>query len=68
MKNKFVQFWMELFFKPTLFYKKRLRNAHKEPAYFNFALIVFGIGYGINRMDSQLIKIDMRGDHSNLDF
>lgn len=62
MKNKFVQFWMELFFKPTLFYKKRLRNAHKEPAYFNFVLIVFGIGYGINRMDSQLIKIDMRGD------
>lgn len=56
-----ITFWSELFLKPKLFFKKHLRNSRIEPPYHTIAIIIFCIGYGIDRLDQQLMKADYRG-------
>lgn len=61
MKSNLITFWTELFLKPKLFFKKNLRNSKKQPAYYSIAIIIFCVGYGINRLDQQLMKLELRG-------
>ena len=62
MKSNLITFWTELFLKPKLFFKKYLRNSESQPAYYNIAIAIFCIGYGIDRLDQQLMKFDLRGN------
>ena len=55
---KFTDFWMNLFIRPKVFFKRNLINSKQQPSYFPLAIIVFGIGYGIDRLDRQLTKFD----------
>jgi MFS family permease len=61
MKSNLITFWTELFLKPKLFFKKNLRDSSRQPAYYNIAMIIYCIGYGIDRLDLQLMKLDLRG-------
>lgn len=61
MISNLVTFWIELFLKPKLFFKKNLRDSKRQPAYYSIAMIIFCVGYGIDRLDQQLMKLDLRG-------
>ncbi|MBT8292674.1 MAG: hypothetical protein KJN70_05320 [Eudoraea sp.] len=63
--NDFLNFFMVLLIKPKLFFKEhflRKTNIHE-----NFALVFFGLGLGLDRMDRQYIKLDLRGKTEVLD-
>lgn len=67
-KTKFIDFWTDLFINPKEFFAKNLTDSKLQPAYFPLAIIVFGIGYGIDRLDRQLTKYDLKGKLDDLDF
>jgi hypothetical protein len=60
-KTKFIEFWMDLFINPKEFFEKNLANSTVQPAFFVLAMIIFGVGYGIDRIDNQLLKFDLKG-------
>ena len=66
--NDFILFWYELFFKPREFFTKNLSVSTNKPAYFVFAFIVFGLGYGINQVDKQFAKFELNGTLDNMSF
>lgn len=66
-----IRFWIDLWFKPMLFFKKNLRNAIREPRYKYPALVILCIGCGIDRMNAFLLKsneLDTLGPNSILNF
>lgn len=67
-KPNFITFWRDLFISPEVFFQKNFRNGELPPAYFTFAVIVFGIGYGIDRLDRQLTKYDLKGKLDEVEF
>lgn len=67
-ETKFIDFWSDLFIRPNDFFKRNLTESSIQPAYFSLAIIVFGIGYGIDRLDRQLTKYDLKGKLDDLDF
>lgn len=66
--TKFINFWTDLFLRPKDFFKNNLVDSTIEPAYFPLAIIVFGIAYGIDRLDRQLMKYDLKGKLDDLDI
>ena len=66
--TKFIIFWGNLFTKPKAFFSNNINDDNQLPAYFNLALIVYGIGYGIDRLDRQLTKFDLKGRLDEVEF
>ncbi|MBI2966295.1 MAG: YIP1 family protein [Bacteroidetes bacterium] len=64
----FFTFWTKLFSNPDDFFQKYLPGNKKWPPYFVLTLIVFGISYGIDRIDAQLIKNDLKGNLDEIPF
>ncbi|EAR15071.1 YIP1 family protein [Robiginitalea biformata] len=60
------KFWIQLLVYPKEFFKSHvLENKLK---YFNFAIVVFCLGYGIDRLEKQLVKFEIRGILDKLEF
>lgn len=68
MKTNFIDFWTSLFVEPKAFFSKYLADTEEQPPYFVLAIILFGIGAGINRLDKQLTKYDLNGRLDDIDF
>jgi len=64
----FINFWKDLFINPKEFFMKNIGNDNQQPAYFTLAIIVFGIGHGIDRLDIQLTKYDLKGKLDDVEF
>lgn len=66
-KPTFFEFWSELFLKPKVFFQKNLFDSKEKPAYFILAIIIFGIGNGIDRLDGRMTKFDLQGNFTALE-
>lgn len=66
INTSFLSFWKDLFLHPRSFFRKYFNE--QQPLYFTLAIVVFGIGYGIDRLDRQLTKFDLRGRLDDVDF
>jgi len=64
--NNFKIFWKELLINPKSFFKYQFSTG--ENSNYTIALIVFGLGYGINKLDTQLMKFDLKGKLDDIDF
>ncbi len=65
MKNT-SQFWIQLLMNPKEFFKTQVQE--NKIKYFNFAIIVFCLGYGIDRLEKQLVKFELRGTLDTFEF
>ena len=65
--SELLIFWNELLFKPKHFFRKEFIGNTKI-RFFNIALAVFCIGYGIDKIDKQLVKFDLRGNLDQIEF
>lgn len=63
--NTFLNFFTLLLIKPRVFFKEHFHQ--RDITHENLALVFFGLGYGIDRMDRQLIKFDLKGRTEILD-
>ncbi len=64
--NTFLNFFVLILIKPKVFFKEHFQQ--RDNTHENLALVFFGLGYGIDRMDRQLIKFDLRGKTELLDM
>ena len=60
------EFWITLFSEPKVFFREHWGN-RELPGIFNIAIVLFLIGTGIDRFDTQLTKIEMQGKYELLD-
>src|SRR4030095_11288547 len=67
-KTNFLNFWSDLFLKPEDFFSKNFADTKKQPAYFILAVVVFGIGFGIDRVDRQFARYDLKGKLDEIEF
>ena len=52
----FLSFWARLLLKPRTFFRTYLAEAADRPPYFVLALLLYGVGYGIERADKQQLE------------
>ncbi|MBT8299882.1 MAG: YIP1 family protein [Maribacter sp.] len=64
--SNFSQFWVQLLMNPKKFFAKNLQE--DKINYLNFATIVFCLGYGIDRLEKQLVKFELRGTLDTYEF
>lgn len=65
--NEILNFWKDLLIKPKDFFRKEFIGNTKI-RFFNIAIAVFCIGYGIDKANKQLIKFDLRGNLDTINF
>ena len=65
--NEQIDFWGDLLFKTKLFFEKEFVGKTKI-RFFSVAIVVFCLGTGIDRVDTQLVKFDMRGNLDQIEF
>ena len=61
--NQLLEFWSQLLLKPREFFTTQIKD--NTIPYFSLAMFIFCLGYGIDRVDTQLIKADVQ---NNQDF
>ncbi len=59
------EFWITLFTEPKVFFNEHWKN-RELPGIFNIAIVLFLIGAGMDRFDTQLLKLEIRGDYELL--
>ncbi|SHJ28116.1 YIP1 family protein [Aquimarina spongiae] len=64
--KKQIDAFAQLLIDPKSFFKNDLETNDKN--LFAIAMVVFCIGYGIDRMDRQLVKLDLRGTLDEFGF
>ncbi len=64
----FLEFWKTLLLRPKTFFTKYLSNSNMAPPYLTTAIFVFGIGYGIDRLNRQFVKFDFKGKLEDIEF
>ena len=57
-----LQALQALFLRPAHFFRTYLPLNNGDGPFFPLAIAIYGIGYGIDRLDMQLLKHDLRGD------
>jgi len=67
-KEHFIEFWSELYLQPHRFFTNRFTDLTGDPPYFALAVIVFGMGAGIDRLDTQFVKMAAQGRLESMDF
>jgi hypothetical protein len=67
-RTNIFTFWRDLFINPKTFFEENLSDSKLQPAYFSLAIVVYGIGFGIDRLDRQLLKYDLQGRLADLDY
>jgi len=63
-----IGFWSNLFLKPKSFFTDNFTDSLRETNFFKTAIVLFGIGYGLDKADRQLIKFDLRGRLDDVEF
>ena len=63
--DDFLKFFVDLLIRPKFFFKEHFVKRIK--VHENFALVFFGLGLGLDRMDRQYIKMDLGGRTEALD-
>lgn len=64
----FLPFWSSLFLRPRTFFRTYLAEAADRPPYFLLAILLYGVGHGIERADKQLTKADLKGNLERVDW
>ncbi|GAB2943776.1 hypothetical protein GCM10027048_05620 [Hymenobacter coalescens] len=57
---RFLPFWSALYLRPRAFFRGYLVETDRPP-YFILAILLYGMGHGVERADKQLTKADLGG-------
>lgn len=63
-----LSFWSSLLLKPRTFFRAYLADAADRPPYFVLAILLYGVGYGIERVDKQLTKAELKGNLESVEW
>lgn len=63
-----LMFIQNLLFKPAAFFKKSLYSNSDQPNYMPAIFIIFSLGQGLDRIDRQFIKYDLKGQFESIEF